>query len=313
MMNRIGAVITAARERASALVIGLSLATVAITTGFISYTHIAALTIHENQSWKSAHLYPLAVDGQIAIGSVILMEVKGRHRWWGLVGFIPGLLESLVANWASGYAGHNVAAGLWSTVPAQAFACSTFLFEMWLRHRRASKPAARPLATAVLAASHLAMQRIAEQLLPQAPGEPAAPVAPEAVPCRDPRTALSLTACPAGAPWGLVSLADAPAPEPGPVPVTALSLPYPLPGMGRPVPLMPGTRPAPARRRAPAAVADADDTRLPLPEDEGELAALVNRLTRNELFQQYQVSKYGADKLRKQYLTDENESSEEVA
>ena len=134
-------VITWLRGRASALVIGLSLATVAATTGFISYTHISALTVHEHQSWKSAHLYPLAVDGQIAVGTVVLMEVKGPRRWLGLLGFAPGLAESLVANWASGWQGHDLGAALWATVPAQAFACSTFLFEAWLRYRR-SLPAA---------------------------------------------------------------------------------------------------------------------------------------------------------------------------
>ena len=89
MTASLGAVIAAVRERASALAVGLSLATVTLATGFISYTHISALTIHEGGSWKSAHLYPLAVDGQIAAGMVVLMEVKTRHRWWGLAGFVP--------------------------------------------------------------------------------------------------------------------------------------------------------------------------------------------------------------------------------
>jgi hypothetical protein len=161
-----GGVINALRERASALVIGWSLAAVAASTGFISYTHISALTVNEHQSWKSAHLYPLCVDGQIAVGTVILMEVKGRHRWWGLIGFLPGLGESLIANWASGWQGHNLGAALWATVPAQAFACSTFLFEMWLRYRRQAQAAAAKSVTETI-----------PEAAPPVP-EPAAPAAP---------------------------------------------------------------------------------------------------------------------------------------
>jgi hypothetical protein len=279
------AVITAVRERASALVIGLSLATVALTTGFISYTHISALTIHEHQSWKSAHLYPLTVDGQIAIGSVILMEMKGKHRWWGLVGFLPGLVESLVANWASGWQGHNLGAALWSTVPAQAFACSTFLFEMWLRYRRRAQP------SAVTESGDAAPPRTATLLAessPQAPG-PAAPAAQEAAPVD-----VHLHAAPAGAPWGLVSPAAAP------LPVPSFAVPVAGPFMTL------ASRPKPARPRRPQAVPGENDERLPLPQDPAELRALVNSMSRNALWQGYRVSKHGADKLRDDYL-DERE------
>lgn len=288
MFEFTGGVITALRERASSLVIGLSLATVAVTTGFISYTHISALTIHEHQSWKSAHLYPLAVDGQIAIGSVILMEVKGKARWWGLVGFLPGLAESLIANWASGWQGHNLGAALWSTVPAQAFACSTFLFEMWMRHRRrVQQGTARPLMTSVIASSQLAMAKIAAELFPQAP-EPVAPgPEPEVTACRDTMRALSISARPEGAPWGLVTPAAAPEPE-----RAALSLPYPLP-----VPVMgPVGQPRAASPRAVKAVADAD--KLPLPEGE-ELVRVLSTMSRNEIWRTYQVSKHRADQLLK--------------
>ena len=257
------AVINALRERASALAVGLSLATVSLATGFISYTHISALTIHEGGSWKSAHLYPLAVDGQIAAGMVVLMEVKTRHRWWGLAGFLPGLGESLIANWASGYAGHNLAAALWATVPAQAFACSTFLFEMWLRYRRSVKPAAQPVS----------------ETISQAP-EPAAPVAQEAAP-----VPVHLHGAPEGAPWGLVSPAAAPASRPQPAP--AFSVPLVGPSMAL------AQRPA----SRPRAVKVADDTRLPLPADPGELAAALAGLSRNKIFETYRVSKGKASTL----------------
>lgn len=113
--------------------VGGSLAVVAVVTGFISYTHICALTLALNQSWKTAHLMALAVDGQIVIGGAVL-AMAGRGRWWGLVGVVPGLAESLFANWESG-APHGHLAAVWATVAAQSFACSSLLFEKWLRNR----------------------------------------------------------------------------------------------------------------------------------------------------------------------------------
>jgi hypothetical protein len=313
MFEFLGGVIKAARERASALVVGLSLAVVAASTGFISYTHISALTITENQSWKTAHLMPLTVDGQIAIGSVILMEVKGKGRWWGLVGFLPGLVESLLANWASGWAahpavmqghqvivaavqGHNLGAALWSTVPAQAFACSTFLFEMWLRYRRRVQGDAKPSVASVLAAAPLAMARIAAELLPQAP-EPAAPgPEPEVTACRDLSRALTLSPRPEGAPWGLVS--PAAAPEPAQLPRFAIPVVGPSMGLSQ--------RPA-AKPRGVKAVGD---DRLPLPEGRDELRRVLASMSRNEIWRTYQVSKHKADQLLKA-LADGN--LEEVA
>jgi hypothetical protein len=121
------------REWGSSLVVGGALATVAAVTGFISYTHICALTLALHQSWKTAHLMPLAVDGQIIIGGAVLATL-GRGRWWGLLGVAPGLAESLFANWESGIQ-HGHLAAVWATVAAQSFACSSLLFEKWLRNR----------------------------------------------------------------------------------------------------------------------------------------------------------------------------------
>lgn len=114
-------------------VVGAALATVAVVTGFISYTHICALTLALHQSQQTAHLMPLAVDGQIVIGGAVL-AVLGRGRWWGLLGVVPGLAESLFANWESGIP-HGYLAATWATVAAQSFACSSLLFEKWLRNR----------------------------------------------------------------------------------------------------------------------------------------------------------------------------------
>lgn len=123
-----------AREWSGPLVVGGTLATVAAVAGFISYTHICALTLQLHQSWKTAHLMALAVDGQIVIGSAVLATAAGRQKHWGWLGVIPGLGESLFANWESGIVHGLVSAG-WATVAAQAFAVSTFLFERWLKAR----------------------------------------------------------------------------------------------------------------------------------------------------------------------------------
>ena len=123
-----------------ALLIGGALATVAMTTGFVSYTHISALTLELHQSWKTAHLTPIFIDGQIVIGSAYYMVTKDAKRWWGLLGIAPGLVESLFANWESGIS-HGLLAAAWALVAAQAFAVSSFLFERWLKERGEGKAA----------------------------------------------------------------------------------------------------------------------------------------------------------------------------
>jgi hypothetical protein len=45
---------------------------------------------------------------------------------------VPGLAESLFANWESGIV-HGHLAAIWATVPAQAFAVASFMFERWLK------------------------------------------------------------------------------------------------------------------------------------------------------------------------------------
>lgn len=293
MFEFFGAVITALRGRASSLLVGLSLATVSAATGFISYTHISALTQDYWQNWKTAHLMPLAVDGQIVIGSVYFMEHSGeKKRWLGLIGVVPGILESLYSNWESVTLPHGthwlvgLEAHFWATVPAQAFACSTILFERWLHSRRA-RGSAKSTATSVIAAAPLAMARIAAELFPQAP-EPVAPgPEPEVAACRDTSRALSISVRPEGAPWGLVTPAAAPEP--------ALSQPpaFAIPTLGPVMDL--SQRPA-SRPRAVKAVADAP--KLPLPSGE-ELERVLTTMSRNEIWRTYQVSKHKADQLLK--------------
>jgi hypothetical protein len=100
--------------------------------GFISYTHICALTLDLHQSWQTAHLMPFAVDGQIIVGSVVLLAARGRTAWWGWLGIVPGLAESLFANWESGIR-YGLLAAIWAIVAAQAFAVASFMLERWLK------------------------------------------------------------------------------------------------------------------------------------------------------------------------------------
>lgn len=122
---------------------GLALATVTAATGFVSYTHICALTLELHQSWKTAHLMPLIVDGQITVGSVVLLVAHGRTAWWGWLGIAPGLAESLYANWESGST-HGLQAAIWATVAAQAFAGSSFMFERWVKSQVTRGTRTRP-------------------------------------------------------------------------------------------------------------------------------------------------------------------------
>lgn len=118
--------------------VGVALAVVVGSTGFISYTHICALTLAVGQSWKTAHLMPFAIDGQILIGSFAVARLSGRPRWWGLAGILPGLAESLYANWESGIT-HGRTAAIWAAVAAQSFAVSSALFELWMHRRKAAR------------------------------------------------------------------------------------------------------------------------------------------------------------------------------
>jgi Protein of unknown function (DUF2637) len=288
-----GGVIMAARKLASSLVSGCALAIVAFSTGFISYTHICALTLGDGQNWKTAHLMPLAVDGQILIGSIYFMENEGhRRRWLGLLGFLPGLAESLFANWQSGAPHGLVAAGV-ATVPAQAFACSTFLFERWLhaRHaRRAQAADGEDLLALALADADCLRESLAA----------ASALADSAL------AALAFRAVPEAVP-------SVPEPAAPAAPAGAAVIGTPVPVVGAFMNLADRPRPKAVRQR-PAAVPDAEDARLPVPDDEEELRVLVNSMSRNKLSELYQVSKYGADQLREKYLAkDDEEVSEDAA
>lgn len=122
--------------RGTALLIGAAFAIVVGGTGFVSYTHISALMLQVHQSWKTAHIMPLVIDGQIVIGSVFFLVAAGRQRFLGLIGIVPGVLESLYANWESGVV-YGIRDACIAAAAAQVFACSSFLFERWLKARAA--------------------------------------------------------------------------------------------------------------------------------------------------------------------------------
>lgn len=165
-MNRIGISATPA-----SLTAGLALAAVTGVTGFISYTHICALTLVLHQSWQTAHLMPFAVDGQIVVGSVVLLVAQGRTAWWGWLGIVPGLAESLFANWESGIS-HGRLSAAWAVVAAASFAGSSFIFERWLKSQARRGTSAWPATMAemepetVSADTEEAVDEVPRQLTP---------------------------------------------------------------------------------------------------------------------------------------------------
>jgi Protein of unknown function (DUF2637) len=287
ILSALGVITAAIRRGFSAMVVGAALATVVFVSGFISYTHICALTLASRQSWKTAHLYPFAVDAPIVAGSVYFMENSGkRRRWLGLIGIVPGVAESLYANWQSA-AGFGLHDQLWATVPAQAFACSTVLFERWLHNRRAAageRRSAEELLAAALADAEGLREALASA---HALADAALAVLPRQVPA--PREGDDAGRAPLQLPaWMMAGRQAGPA-----EPVRA-------------------KRPKADRPARPRLVeTGGEDARRPLPQDKGELRELVRASSRNGLVRDYQVSYHQASKLRAQY--GDQEGAEKVA
>ena len=114
------------------IVSGLALAAVAGVAGLISYIHIYRLTLTLHQPVMVARLMPIAVDGLVVVGSVVLLHSAPGQRWLGWVGVGPGVTISLFANVESGI-GYGLLAAVWAGIPAVAFALSTFMLERWLK------------------------------------------------------------------------------------------------------------------------------------------------------------------------------------
>jgi hypothetical protein len=130
------------RTHWSELVSGLALAAVAGVAGVISYSHIYRLTLALHQPVLVARLMPIAVDGLVVVGSVVLLQSGG---WLGWLGLGPGVVISLFANVESGI-GYGLLAAVWAGIPAVAFALASFMLERWLKAQVAGPPdlAARP-------------------------------------------------------------------------------------------------------------------------------------------------------------------------
>ena len=119
----------------SVLLAALPVALVALVAGTVSYSHIVGLGLRTGQSPVDAHLLPLAVDGLIAAGSVIL----AAGSWLGWLGVVPGVGATLFANLESGLP-HGQLAAIVATWPAIAFTVASFMLERWLRSQAAAAP-----------------------------------------------------------------------------------------------------------------------------------------------------------------------------
>ena len=109
------------------LLAALPVALVALVAGTVSYSHIVSLGLRTGQSPADAHLLPLAVDGLIVSGSVILLA----GSWLGWLAVVPGVAATLFANLESGLP-HGQLAAIVATWPAVAFTVSAAVLERWL-------------------------------------------------------------------------------------------------------------------------------------------------------------------------------------
>jgi len=111
-----------------AILAALPVAAVAVIAGVVSYSHIEALGLMTGQSLADARLLPLAVDGLIVAGSVILLA----GSWLGWIGVALGVAGTLYANVMSGLPRGPLAATV-AAWPAIAFTVASFMLERWLK------------------------------------------------------------------------------------------------------------------------------------------------------------------------------------
>ncbi len=109
------------------LLAAFPVALVALVAGTVSYSHIVSLGLRTGQSPVDAHLLPLAVDGLIVSGSVVLLA----GSWLGWLAVVPGVAATLFANLESGLP-HGQLAAVVATWPAVAFTVSAAVLERWL-------------------------------------------------------------------------------------------------------------------------------------------------------------------------------------
>ena len=119
----------------TAILAALPVAAVAVIAGIVSFSHIEALGLRTGQSITDARLLPLAVDGLIIAGSVILLA----GSWLGWLGVAPGVAGTLYANVMSGLPRGPLAATV-AAWPALAFTVASFMLERWLKARVTAAP-----------------------------------------------------------------------------------------------------------------------------------------------------------------------------
>jgi hypothetical protein len=113
---------------------GAAILAVAGVSGVISYGHIYDLSLALHQGVLAARLMPVAIDGLIVVGSVVLLESGSRLGWLG-VG--PGLALSVFANLESGLR-FGALSAVWAAIPSLSFFLATFIFERWLTAQAAA-------------------------------------------------------------------------------------------------------------------------------------------------------------------------------
>ena len=105
-------------------------AVVAVVAGVVSFGHIESLALSVHQPIADARLLPLAVDGLIVAGSVVIL---GGY-WLGWLGVASGAAATLFANVQSGlpYGPLSATVAAW---PAVAFLVASFILERWLKRQ----------------------------------------------------------------------------------------------------------------------------------------------------------------------------------
>jgi hypothetical protein len=123
----------------TALLAALPVAAVAVIAGIVSFSHIEALGLRTGQTITDARLLPLAVDGLIVAGSVILLA----GSWLGWIGVALGVAGTLYANVMSGLPRGPLAATV-AAWPALAFTVASFMLERWLKSQVTAAAAGVP-------------------------------------------------------------------------------------------------------------------------------------------------------------------------
>jgi hypothetical protein len=184
---------------------GAAILAVAVVSGVISYGHIYDLSLSLHQSVLAARLMPVAIDGLIVVGSVVLLESGSRLGWLGVA---PGLALSVFANLESGLR-FGALSAVWAAIPSLSFFLATFIFERWLKSQAAAVTTPAQVETPVTVAESVPGDVLEAEPVP-------VPVdAPEAVPASmvSPLPARGARTVAAGDARGRVRMARARAPE----------------------------------------------------------------------------------------------------